>query len=440
MDLQRITQQKWISAALITAGICLVLIFFFTHTVTLRTALTWFFISIGVYILIMNYLVCRDLFTPVGVMGPIWFITIGVANLQLSTYQQELDPTTWVVLLGSIGTFLLGSFTIAIIFSRSSEPGSPIDLDTFAARYQPQKIRNTIWFMFILSLVAYLVHVVRFGAIPIFSENLMQAYLEFPLPVWYYLMVLAMPVCLLIYIYRKLYQPKGEKIFIFIFLLSLLILISILARAFVLFVLVGVMVIKNHLGKKPIAFKYLVIMLIIALVFFIYIGNIRTSATGRNIIEIADLKIPPQYSFLAWPYFIISLNLENLRILVNNLDHYYYGAKTFFPILFFARVYKFIDYPALIIGKFATTSTYLADFYTDFGIIGTLLIPYILGVISTGIYYRLRSRPTLNLLLLNIIFIYTLLFSFLLNFLARQWIFVLLVLTPLIDFYCKKRN
>jgi oligosaccharide repeat unit polymerase len=407
----------------------------------LRDALTLFFISIGIYILILNYMVYNDIFTPVGIMGPIWFVTIGVANLQLSAYQQTWDFATWLILLGSIITFLIGCVTGAIIFTHIDRVNLRSKLKEFSTRYDPRKIKYVIWFLFICSFVAYFVQVFKLGFIPIFGKDLIQAYLAFPEPIWYYLMIPSMFVCILSYLYLKLYKPSRKLVFYSIILLSIGMLISTLSRVFVLFVIVGLLLVRNYFGKSPITIKQLLVALLVTLLFFIYIGNIRTSGMENNIIGIAQLQMPPSLTFLAWPYYSFALNIENLQILVNNLDHYYYGAKTFFPILFFARVYQFIDYQEFILPeRIATTSTYLADFYTDFGLIGTLLIPYILGVLSTGLYYRLKQRPTLTNLLLYSIFIFALLFSFLLNFFARQWVFVLLVLCPLINYYCRKRT
>jgi oligosaccharide repeat unit polymerase len=434
-------QRKEIIAIAIILAISIYLTCYIQNFMALRIALTLFLIGIGIYILLINYMVYNDLFTPIGIMGPIWFITIGVANLQLSSYQKAWDVTTWIILLGSITIFLIGCLTAAAISTRLTIGNTNSKLQEFSARYEPRKIRYMIYYLFICSLIAYLVQVLKLGYIPIFGNDLIQAYLDFPEPIWYYLMVPSMFVCILAYLYVKLYKPRRKLFYYCIILMSLGMLISTLSRVFVLFVIVGLLLVKNYYGKSAITIKQLSIVLLITLLFFIVIGNIRTSGIENNIIGLAQLQISPSLSFLAWPYYSLALNIENLRILVNNLDHYYYGAKTFFPILFFARVYKYIDYEQYIIPeKISTTSTYLADFYTDFGIIGTILIPYILGILSTVLYYRLKLRPTLTNLLLYSIFVFALLFSFLLNFFARQWIFVLIVLCPIIDYYCRRRT
>jgi oligosaccharide repeat unit polymerase len=114
-------------------------------------------------------------------------------------------------------------------------------------------------------------------------------------------------------------------------------------------------------------------------------------------------------------YFV--MNLENFARSVNHLDYHTYGYFTFDFITSIAGLkYWIVEYfnlermPYLISGY--NTYTAFWWFYSDFGVIGLALIPWVLGFSAGLLYYRMRSRPTIKSVTAYGVMIFIMLFSF----------------------------
>ena len=72
---------------------------------------------------------------------------------------------------------------------------------------------------------------------------------------------------------------------------------------------------------------------------------------------------------------------------------------TFYPIFKLLNLVDPTIEPPLIVAEFvsipieANTFTWLRQFYDDFGIVGVLIGPWVVGVVSSAVYFRmLRTR------------------------------------------------
>ena len=95
------------------------------------------------------------------------------------------------------------------------------------------------------------------------------------------------------------------------------------------------------------------------------------------------------------------MNLENFARAVNRLEYHTFGYFTFDFVTAIAGLkYWISDYfgvdrmPYLISGY--NTYTAFWSFYRDFGIIGLVLIPLLLGFGISMMYYRMRRKPSIK--------------------------------------------
>ncbi len=57
-----------------------------------------------------------DILSPSRIFIVIWSLAIGLADLKFSRFQHQWSAYGWITLLISIASFLLGSFTVFVIY------------------------------------------------------------------------------------------------------------------------------------------------------------------------------------------------------------------------------------------------------------------------------------------------------------------------------------
>jgi len=136
--------------------------------------------------------------------------------------------------------------------------------------------------------------------------------------------------------------------------------------------------------------------------FFYWMSSLRLSHLASAFLyHMAKMKFAVEYAFLTEPYMYVVMNLENFARSVTRLDYHTYGYFTFDFLTAIAGLkYWIVDYFNLDRTPFLESgyNTYTAFwwFYSDFGVPGLALIPWLLGFGTGLLYYRMRSWPTLK--------------------------------------------
>lgn len=397
------------------------------------------FLIIGGGLFLISYKHYKDVLNPLGIFSIIWFSSIGISQLMLSEVQRPWSPSMWFVVLGSGFCFIIGNLSYSFFANSTDKPSRKLELKN---HYSKQRLKIIIIVIFLLSLAAYLFEIYKFGGIPLFTKSRIAAYMTFGVRFVHYLTVSSILVCILVYLYQKLFFPEKKLLLNVLFIVSLFIIISNLATGQLIIILVGIFTIKNYLDKKRFKLKSLIILFIIAtLILVLLTGFIRSSHSdvayikqiGKPIIEIPDRLSP-----LFLPYLYISTSFENLQLEIEQRDEFYYGTQTSFPIWAFTFLKGYFQSEYYITPEGFNVGTYLRPYFADFGFLGVMIIPFLLGLIITIFYYSLRLKPTILKILIYSLFIYGLIIIFFANAFSETLTWYFLILFIIIDLYCRK--
>lgn len=387
METKKFPQNKTIFSFVIEGILIGTLIGFIGY----KIGLSIIFLLLGISIFIVTYFLYKDILNPVGLFSFVWLCAIGLSNLHLSPLQSEWTSELWLVLLSGYFAFLTGSFLavappflagkVNFQFSLSNER------EFLKIKISKNRLKKLIVFLFIISSVAYLYEAYNVGGLPIFSENPLQAYMQFPMHYIHYLAVVMVPLCSLIGLYFALYErPLWMKLSLGVIIFFL---VARLARWELIGAILGFLVPIHYLSKR-LKLRHFFIFLIIILITIMILGNLRTffSLEGWNYINVIyGLKLSPAYSMFSWPYVYFASSIENLNKEISLMENYTLGLHTMKPLLAVIGEKGIIpNYlaPGVNIGR--QTGTFLLPYYSDFGFIGILIFPFIIGFFTSMVH------------------------------------------------------
>lgn len=123
--------------------------------------------------------------------------------------------------------------------------------------------------------------------------------------------------------------------------------------------------------------------------------------TNSELVKFKDnLFISPQIYF----YVASQVGVLN-KFLEKDNEHLPIGSKTFSSIYNVASNIKLIDKinirpKGYLIPEWSNTATYLRDLYSDFGIVGPFVVPFLLGIFSTLFWFKFMLTGKIKFLLL----------------------------------------
>jgi len=383
---------------------------------SLDYTIPWLLILLGFGIFLFFYFKKKDIFHPVGIFSLIWFATIGLSNFKLSNLQSDWSLKMWLTVAFTYLFFVLGFY-----LSKKLKLSFLTDLQEKAS-IDKVRFEKFIQILFIICFLTYIVEVIQFGALPIFSEST-RAYKDFGIQFVHYLTVSLVIVNFLIIVHYLKYKEFNIPFFVY-FLLSTLAIVSMLSRQLIIFLFIVIVVAINYLAKR---FKLNLILFIgiIALLIFNLLGNMRTNS-AHYILQVGQMKEGVDSPLFAWLYLYLGMGYENLNYYINNFDQMFYGARTFLPIFAFTLTKGLIDYDygKFLPSEYFTTSTLAYDFYLDFHLVGVILFPLLIGLLSGVIYKRLEESKDVTNVLLYSMFVHNLVFIFFINFFSNTtWFF-----------------
>ena len=159
-------------------------------------------------------------------------------------------------------------------------------------------------------------------------------------------------------------------------------------------------------GWRALSWRLLVrLALVLGVVAFYFVavgawyGKLVTSETSSY--NLKDFSVTSQVALeFVDPYIYATAEAPTLQAAMPDVHVQLWGTRTFFPIarLLYA-VGLLVERPENASLQFyfvpipSNVCTYLFSFYEDFGVAGMILCPFLLGLLETRLYLRMRNRP-----------------------------------------------
>lgn len=372
------------------------------------------FLVIFLFILIKGFWKKEDFMLPNRLFILILSGCLFISTFKLSRLQHDFSIYFIIVMILGMGAFYLGS-----LFSyKTTENTSNV------INYNENKFAVIIKILFLIILFAYFYTWYKLGPPPLFSEIDRASY-YLPSIEAAYLLIYLLSFLLIYDFFSK--KVLGNMFYFYMF--SVLFMIGTRTNKFSIVYIFFMFFIVFNILKRRIKIKTFImigisiILLFVVMYSFVY-NNIYISSSLRYTLN--DMVISPKLSFLVDPYIYIMCNFENLNnYIINGPDRLFFGAVSFRSVFSILNVDYFtsdilaawrgtLQYPWL------TTGSMFKDFYMDFGLIGIIIMPFIIGLVSTKVYRTARQRKSIFACYLYTAATYSICMSFFTNYFSSS--------------------
>lgn len=322
-----------------------------------------------------------------GLFSLSWIGGQGIACLQLSKLQTDWNLITWICFFLAYSCFLLGY--LGKWKKNNAESSVYINMKEQEVQQNDTVAKRVFVCMLVLtvvSVICFLIEAFVVGYIPLFSK-LPHAYSYFHISGVHYFTISCILVPALTVIYNRVSINK-DKMKIAIILICNMVAFAIpilcVSRFQLMFAIMFAVVIYLLIYKK-ITVKTVLVLLAIMIPAYVLLTIARNHdiAYLNGIFEMKYAKTP---IFITQPYMYVANNYENFNCLVEQLPRFTYGVRMLFP--FFALTgLKFIfpsvaQFPNYVTKTELTTFTMFYDGYYDAGIVGVILLAFIIGIVA----------------------------------------------------------
>lgn len=378
------------------------------------------FIITGVIVLILAKLLFNTWFSPFGVYGLVWIGTLLLYYIPI-VYYYPLSAQALVLICLSFFSFALGAFTIGLVSNNKRFKNTP---SKFRNREIMQKNFNRVFrlviFLFSFASFLGLFYVLLdlgkvFGFQGLFtyygSLYRRRAFTSLSIGLYYggilsyCLAFIYSSACL-----SGIYMAMNHKTFSALYLTFLNIIlyeIIYVGRAeiitfFILFLSGYYLTIRyNKISKKDKFYRIVLSFGLILLMIFIFISSLLAKGTGKELLAYTSISLPSfLYNIYTYPTSSIGafnafLERENGKLLL--------GQATFYPIAVILHKLKLISHleeTSYVLDNVyvpipTNTFTYLRPLYEDFNVLGLIIIPYFIGLLSSYIFVSLKGNFSL---------------------------------------------
>ncbi len=381
----------------------------FFHSIEYKTlTLSSLFLLMGIFFLFFSKKLYGDYFSPIGLMGSMWNWAIAIAHLQLSdVYQRAWTIKTWFVVSGSFTAFSIGCLTVTFLFFKENKrrPFKRWSNNTLKLTISKERLKKTIYFIFFASYIATIYQVLRVikigGGLDVFSRPRIFENNFWVTGVGYiYFLNFFNPLLCLIYL--KLYGSRNSKNIIMILILSILAWPLRMNKTVIFIGFAGLFFLSNYIRRKPLALRHFMLVLLALAILFVTYSKFSGYMNVEYVVQ-DDIKLPQKLALIARPYLYLATSFENLQeaILQGERGIGFPGVRTFYPLINFSfsndlfNVWEKLRANRPMFNKQFKTNTYLGHYYLDFGTVGTIIVPYLIGLITTFIYLKLLRKGTI---------------------------------------------
>jgi oligosaccharide repeat unit polymerase len=368
----------------------------------------------------------------------VWLLAIGVTELKLSRLQFDWPIISWVYLLIPIFSVLAGIFTVYVVyFDKDIMSLEAIRSKLINGYINDQKLVRVIIMLFVIYAVSYVVIYLYVGFIPLFTKYPNEARTRWSLFGVGLLIHLAPLILYFVIAYFVIIKKQYyKKLLMFLLFWVTLITFLFLLQRFGVFITIILSIVLLYYGTNKLNLKTAFVIMI----FVVGISYLILSLRAGNLIlqyfhQVSQMKYSAKYSIFTEPYMYIAMNLENYAYATTKLKEFTYGLSSF-DFLFAISGIKhwlheyvnFIDNPYLINYNYNTYGMFFVNF-RDFYVFGILILPYFFGLVTSFVYYRMRTNPNLNSITLYGILVMVIMFSFFNPMLS--WLFYIFDITVL---------
>jgi oligosaccharide repeat unit polymerase len=388
-----------------------------------------------------------DIFSPFRVFGLTWFFSIGLTELKLSRFQHDWSALSWSVMLIGVFSFLIGLY-IVYTLSINRKINTPIQIRSLMKGLSLDEGRFyfAIVFLSLIYLISFVVESLVHGELPIFSSDPDDSRKKFGV-FGIHLFVTAMPVILFFIVqYYVLFTSTMKKKMILglFFILIFVSYFTLLVRFnYIMFIFMTACFI--YYSSSLFSTKNIIIAIAGVVLMFYFTLQIREARYAENFIYvISDMKFSKTYASLAGPYMYITMNLENIARVIDNLDQFTYGYYSFdFVFALTGLKHQLASYYGLeeriFLNSSFNTFPYFYPFYRDFGVTGVMIFSLVLGFITGNVHMSVKTNPTLLNISLYAFCVFFMLLSFFANPLTMlNNIFMLFLIVMINHFIGKK--
>lgn len=403
------------------------------------------------------------------VMGGLTFLY----ELKLLPYP-DLSFTSWFFLFLSTLAFVSGILTILIAVSLNSETApqrmetSILDMPIFSYGGKILKY-SAIFFSFVGLFVAlhrWYIMINIFGSIPSVFLNAAWVYrINVKGEIKEFIPILPSFVYVGVFLSAIYTAFKGKFSFLSFFPILCIILkeLTYFGRGEMLFATLEFIftfsLMRNVLKQeKNIPFKFskknAIISFILLMSIVIVAASVVRSSRGvkENIRGASEELRQLEENMILTPsvYFYLSsdLGVLNQYLFYNNEDSKF-GENTFRGVYYLLSKLKIVEEPQFFqkgyfIPFWSNTGTYLREIHADFGIAGVVILPFLLGLICTWLFFKFIYQKSLFLLVFLVYLYIILAFSFLVMVTRlNQWFLsqaLILLYIPLVNRTAKRNS
>lgn len=353
------------------------------------------FIIVGIGLYLTNAIRENQLANLRGIFSVSWIAGEGIASFQLSKLQTDWENITWICFFLAYFCFMLGYDLMEKRAAQQSKTCVEMQENSLKAR----KVLNCIVGIAIVSLLCFVLEATVVGFIPLFSPE-PHAYSTFHISGVHYFTISCILIPGLSVLYSKIVESWNIKrglVLIVGNMLAFAIPILCVSRFQLLFALgfAGIiyLVLYRHITWKMVLTA---IVIVIPLYVLLTVARRHDVSYLNSIFEMKNANTP---IFITQPYMYIANNYENFNCMVKQLTGFSKGIRMLFPIIALSGL-KFVfpqlvSTPIYITKQELTTLTMFYDSYYDFGIIGVVLLAFILGAVALKLekWIKTTSNP-----------------------------------------------
>jgi len=351
-----------------------------------------------------------------------WFLLIFLYLLNFAGYD-PIQPLTWLVLVWSMSAFAIGSL-IPMLYA-SIKRAVPLEIQDVARALREvidkrkfTKAITLLCFLGFLVLLLYLYSIERSYGIStlLFAPYIVRANIavgQVPLGFHYFYLIETSGA--LIFLYICLYRRKTPWLLILLGGFAAASLILTTAKVNLMKLIVWCIFLLLYLNLNRLGIRRASALVVLTLVAGFGLFIVLSSWGGEEFENTAWYRYVPVSGYagkLLYAYIYNTGQIPTLDKLLHDPSvEFQWGKLTFLPIAkLIGMVIPEFTVPSHI-GTFYpipfpfNVATYLDVMYKDFGLLGTLLIPFVLGWLTSAMFIRfLRTPSNLWLFYLNTIF------------------------------------
>ena len=356
------------------------------------------------FFLIFSIIKDKDFLSPSVLFNFMWLLTLSLYQLKISYWQQDFsDRTLWIFFLCIISYNLCGLFFSLFKFRK---------IRLFSQKKRKKSLDKKIASINIIILFLFIIEVVYSQGFPLLWKitGSSKTYLNFGIPSLHGALS-GLVICLGSYYLFKKSKLKWLYLTFGILILSRQVIISIIIEAIIL----NIKTVYNKLKKINVK-KYAVLLLIV-IIFFGVVGNFRSGKDTMNNLFYPKEQYRNMPTSIMWGYSYLTFSLSNFNNLVSMTDGAENNGTTVLNVLLPSVVTKQFKLEEkfnknYLVNTNFTVSTYLADIYIDFGIIGIIILNSLIACIGVYYYKQSKYKSSDKNNLLYAVFIHNIVFLF----------------------------